>query len=297
MTIALVESETAGRPQPRLLRRAQRARCRTPTSSWRGDPASFDSFPEFFLAHELAHQWWGQAVGWKNYHEQWLSEGFAQYFAALSAQQSRGDRVFGDMLRQFRRWSLSRVGPGAGAPRLPPGPHQERPARLPRARLQQGRGRAAHAAPAAGRRGLLRAACAGSTTTGGSRRRAPTTSSARWRPSRAAPSTASSSGGSTAPTSRASPINSTIGDGQVTVRFEQPADHVFDLPVTVTLTVSRRQDPRRGRASRRGRRRADHSDRRPRPPGAGEPGRRRPGGVRGTVDRAGLRPWALALVM
>ena len=50
---------------------------------------------------------WGQAVGWKNYHEQWLSEGFAQYFAALWAQQSRGDRVFLDMLRQFRRWSLS----------------------------------------------------------------------------------------------------------------------------------------------------------------------------------------------
>ena len=43
---------------------------------------SFDGYPPFFLAHELAHQWWGQAVGWKNYHEQWLSEGFAQYFAA-----------------------------------------------------------------------------------------------------------------------------------------------------------------------------------------------------------------------
>ena len=75
--------------------------------NWRGDPASFDGFPQFFLAHELAHQWWGQAIGWKNYHEQWISEGFAQYFAALYAQKSRGDRVFADMLRQFRRWSLS----------------------------------------------------------------------------------------------------------------------------------------------------------------------------------------------
>jgi aminopeptidase N len=77
------------------------------TQSYRGDPAAFDSFPEFFLAHEIAHQWWGQAVGWKNYHEQWLSEGFAQYFAALYAQKARGDRTFADMLRQFRRWALS----------------------------------------------------------------------------------------------------------------------------------------------------------------------------------------------
>src|SRR5205085_1968008 len=56
--------------------------------------------------HEVAHQWWGQAVGWKNYHEQWLSEGFAQYFAALYAQQRRGDEAFQQMLRQFRRWAL-----------------------------------------------------------------------------------------------------------------------------------------------------------------------------------------------
>ena len=76
-------------------------------AAWRNDPALFENFPEFFLAHELAHQWWGQAVGWKNYHEQWLSEGFAQYFAALYAQKTRGDRAFVDMLRQFRRWSLS----------------------------------------------------------------------------------------------------------------------------------------------------------------------------------------------
>jgi aminopeptidase N len=75
-------------------------------STWRNDPAAFEGFPEFFLAHELAHQWWGQAVGWKNYHEQWLSEGFAQYFAAMYAQKTRGDRVFVDMLRQFRRHAM-----------------------------------------------------------------------------------------------------------------------------------------------------------------------------------------------
>ena len=74
--------------------------------NWRNDPAAFQGFPEFFLAHELAHQWFGQAVGWKNYHEQWLSEGFAQYFAALYAKERRGEGAFRDVLRQFRRWAM-----------------------------------------------------------------------------------------------------------------------------------------------------------------------------------------------
>jgi hypothetical protein len=104
--VVLIESDLPGGHSPGFF-----AAINTPTAfatpNWRGDPASFDNFPQFFLAHELAHQWWGQAIGWKNYHEQWISEGFAQYFAALYAQRSRGDRVFADMLRQFRRWSLS----------------------------------------------------------------------------------------------------------------------------------------------------------------------------------------------
>jgi hypothetical protein len=105
-TLAVVESELPGGHSPGFLVVINEP-LPNPNVTWRGDPAAFESFPEFFLAHELAHQWWGQAIGWKNYHEQWLSEGFSQYFAALYAQKARGDRVFADMLRQFRRWSLS----------------------------------------------------------------------------------------------------------------------------------------------------------------------------------------------
>src|SRR5262249_2497578 len=80
--------------------------------TWRNDPAAFQGFPEFFLAHEVAHQWWGDAVGWSNYHEQWLSEGFAQYFAALYAQHRRGDGTFASVMRQMRKWSLDQSDQG-----------------------------------------------------------------------------------------------------------------------------------------------------------------------------------------
>jgi aminopeptidase N len=79
---------------------------------WRNDPVAFEDYPPYFLAHEIAHQWWGQAVGWKNYHEQWLSEGFAQYFAALYASHDRGDEVFDGMLRQMRRWAMEQSAQG-----------------------------------------------------------------------------------------------------------------------------------------------------------------------------------------
>jgi aminopeptidase N len=78
---------------------------------WRNDPVFFSGFPDFFLAHEVAHQWWGQAVGWRNFHEQWLSEGFAQYFALLYAQSHRPESFHG-MLRQLRRWSVSQSDQG-----------------------------------------------------------------------------------------------------------------------------------------------------------------------------------------
>lgn len=81
--------------------------------TWRNDPVSFDKFPQFFIAHELAHQFWGDAIGGENYHEQWISEGFAQYFALLHAERSRSRDSFEDILRQMRRSSISydRYGP------------------------------------------------------------------------------------------------------------------------------------------------------------------------------------------
>ncbi|HVQ42025.1 MAG TPA: M1 family aminopeptidase [Vicinamibacterales bacterium] len=76
-----------------------------PTSpySWSDDPVAFeDNYKHLFLAHEVAHQWWGQAIGWKNYHEQWLSEGLAQYFAALYAAQDRGPAMLDTLIQAMR---------------------------------------------------------------------------------------------------------------------------------------------------------------------------------------------------
>jgi hypothetical protein len=36
--------------------------------------------------HEIAHQWWGHSVGWTSYHDQWMSEGFAQLSTSLYIQ-------------------------------------------------------------------------------------------------------------------------------------------------------------------------------------------------------------------
>ena len=35
------------------------------------------------IAHEIAHQWWGNLVGQRSYHDAWLSEGMANYAALL----------------------------------------------------------------------------------------------------------------------------------------------------------------------------------------------------------------------
>ncbi len=110
-TLALIEQNLPGGHSPAYFAALHQPLPNTGVT-WRNDPASFEGFPEFFLAHEIAHQWWGQAVGWRNYHEQWLSEGFAQYFAAMYAQHLRGDETFADIVRQLRRWSISQSDQG-----------------------------------------------------------------------------------------------------------------------------------------------------------------------------------------
>ncbi len=53
-----------------------------------------DAMTEGLIAHETAHQWFGDAVTERDWPHVWLSEGFATYFAALWTQHAHGDSAF-----------------------------------------------------------------------------------------------------------------------------------------------------------------------------------------------------------
>ncbi|HWS73273.1 MAG TPA: M1 family aminopeptidase, partial [Thermoanaerobaculia bacterium] len=59
-------------------------------------------------AHEFGHQWWGHSVGWKSYHDQWLSEGFAEFTSALVIQQAGGWAKYNNFWENRRRHILER---------------------------------------------------------------------------------------------------------------------------------------------------------------------------------------------
>ena len=102
MTVAALEDNLPGGHSPAYLVALHQALPSAPYT-WANDPVAFDTqYPWFFLAHEAAHQWWGQAIGVRNYHDQWLSEGLAQYFAALYAAHDRGPQLFETLLGMMR---------------------------------------------------------------------------------------------------------------------------------------------------------------------------------------------------
>ena len=61
------------------------------TQRWRlfnGIQHRLDEFVDEVGPHEVSHQWWGHMVGWQTFHDQWLSEGFAEFSAGLYLQAS-----------------------------------------------------------------------------------------------------------------------------------------------------------------------------------------------------------------
>jgi len=57
---------------------------------------SIDGFDEFFRAHEVAHQWWGNGVQPATYRDAWLSEGLAEFSGLwyLQTLKRRNDEYF-----------------------------------------------------------------------------------------------------------------------------------------------------------------------------------------------------------
>jgi hypothetical protein len=48
-----------------------------------------DMYWKVVTPHEVAHQWWGQTVGFRSYRDQWMSEGFADASASIFLQATR----------------------------------------------------------------------------------------------------------------------------------------------------------------------------------------------------------------
>jgi hypothetical protein len=64
-------------------------------------PVDLSRWKEYYLAHEIAHQWWGQCVTWNSYHEQWLSEGMSQFAAVLYLENKYGAKVLPWIFKKF----------------------------------------------------------------------------------------------------------------------------------------------------------------------------------------------------
>jgi len=62
-----------------------------------------NNFWRYVAPHEIAHQWWGHIIGWDSYHDQWMSEGFAEFSSSLYVQFIRGDEKFIDFWEDQRR--------------------------------------------------------------------------------------------------------------------------------------------------------------------------------------------------
>ena len=63
--------------------------------------ATESNLVQLVLPHEIAHQWWGDLVGWRNYRDQWLVEALASYCALMTIE-ARSPTSFRKILDKYR---------------------------------------------------------------------------------------------------------------------------------------------------------------------------------------------------
>lgn len=74
---------------------------------------------EQIIAHEVAHQWWGDLVGWNGYRDQWIMEALANY-SALMLLETSNPAEFHQVLRKYRDDLLEKN--ASGEPLMDAGP-------------------------------------------------------------------------------------------------------------------------------------------------------------------------------
>ena len=73
-------------------------------------------FSELVPFHEVAHQWWGNIVGWSSYRDQWIDEAIANYLALLFADTRKNpDHTLRVWLLRYRQ-ALVEKSPNADEP-------------------------------------------------------------------------------------------------------------------------------------------------------------------------------------
>jgi hypothetical protein len=66
-------------------------------------PVDLSRWKEYMLAHEIAHQWWGQGIAWESYRDIWISEGMAQFAAVMFLKDKHGEGAYARILKKFAR--------------------------------------------------------------------------------------------------------------------------------------------------------------------------------------------------
>jgi aminopeptidase N len=73
------------------------------SSTIHDERAHLDVSSDGLVAHELAHQWWGDLLTCRSWEHAWLNEGFATYFTALYFEYAKGKDEF-----QFNVYNMQR---------------------------------------------------------------------------------------------------------------------------------------------------------------------------------------------